>query len=79
MAVYTPPYLYYLFLVASVAPALPSVLATKLPSMVGDFVSAWFAYRLVSIAYPPASLAPVFAAVAVRQSRLPRRRWTRAA
>jgi Gpi18-like mannosyltransferase len=63
--VYTPPYLYYLFLVASMAPALPSVLATKLPSMVGDFVSAWFAYRLVSIAYPRASLAPVFAAVAV--------------
>jgi Gpi18-like mannosyltransferase len=61
---YNPPYLYLLYLIARIFPDSSAVLATKLPSMIADFVSAWFAYRIVRLKYANASIA-ILAAFAI--------------
>ena len=61
---YNPPYLYLLYLIARIFPDSSAVLATKLPSMIADFVSAWFAYRIVRLKYDNAAI-PILAAFAI--------------
>ncbi len=61
---YNPPYLYLLYLIARFFPDLPGVIATKLPSLLADFILAWFAYRIVRLKYANSPL-PLFAAFAV--------------
>lgn len=61
---YTPPYLYLLWGVSRVFPAISPVIAIKIPSILFDFVCAFFVFRLVSLRSPGGRL-PLFAAVAV--------------
>ena len=61
---YNPPYLYLLYIVIRFFPNLPSVTATKLPSMIVDFACAGLAYRIVSIKYPKSPI-PMFAIFAI--------------
>ena len=61
---YNVPYLYLLYLVIRFAPDLPAVVATKVPSLVADFVMAWLAFRIVRLKYADAPFA-LFAAFAV--------------
>lgn len=46
---YNLPYLYLLYLLARFAPDVPALVATKLPSIAADFVTAFFAYRIVRL------------------------------
>jgi Gpi18-like mannosyltransferase len=62
---YTPFYLYCLYLVSVVLPQISSVVATKLPSIAGDVVCAWYVYRLVGLKYRGDSPWPFFAFLAV--------------
>lgn len=48
---YNVPYLYLLYLVIRFFPDLPNVIATKVPSLLADFVMAWLAYRIARIKY----------------------------
>src|SRR5512140_3276363 len=48
---YNVPYLYLLYLVIRLAPDLPSVIATKVPSLASDFAMACLAYRIVRLRY----------------------------
>ena len=61
---YNLPYLYLLYLVVRIAPDLSSVAATKVPSLIADFVAAWYAFRIVGLKFR-ASPVPKFAALAV--------------
>lgn len=61
---YTPAYLYALFLISRVLPSISSVFATKIPSLVADFVCAWYVYRIVRLKYQSGP-APILAALAV--------------
>ncbi len=61
---YNVPYLYLLYLVIRFFPALPSLIATKIPSLLADFVMAWLTYRIVRIRYGN-SMIPMLAAFAV--------------
>ncbi len=61
---YNVPYLYLLYLVIRFFPNLPSVIATKVPSLLADFVMAWLAYRIVRLKYCESPF-PMFAAFAV--------------
>ena len=61
---YNPPYLYALFLVIKLFPAIPSVVATKLPSLAADFIGSFFVYKIVKLKYPNQPL-PLFGAFAV--------------
>jgi Gpi18-like mannosyltransferase len=61
---YNLPYLYLLYLVARFLPGVPALIATKLPSLIADFVCAWIAYRLVRLKYENSPM-PWFAALAV--------------
>jgi Gpi18-like mannosyltransferase len=61
---YTPPYLYLLYLIARFFPDISEVIATKLPSMAADFITAGFAYRIVRLKYANSFL-PLLAAFAV--------------
>jgi Gpi18-like mannosyltransferase len=49
---YAPSYQYWLVFASSGLAALPKVIAIKLPSLVGDFICAFFVYRLVQLKYP---------------------------
>lgn len=60
---YTPPYLYLLWAVSKVFPSISPVIAIKVPSILFDFVCAFFVFRLVSLRYPGGRL-PLFAAIA---------------
>ena len=62
---YTPFYLYCLYLVSVVLPQISSVVATKLPSIAGDIVCAWYVYRMVRLKYRGDSPWPFFAFLAV--------------
>ena len=44
---YNPPYLYLLYLIARFLPDLPVEAAVKLPSLVSDFICAYFVLRIV--------------------------------
>jgi Gpi18-like mannosyltransferase len=61
---YNVPYLYLLYFVVRFFPDLPSVIATKVPSLIADFVMAWLAFSIVRLKYADSSL-PMFAAFAV--------------
>ena len=61
---YNPPYLYLLYLLIRFFPDMPAIITTKLPSLLSDFVCAWFAFKIVRINFPSGPL-PVFAAFAV--------------
>jgi Gpi18-like mannosyltransferase len=61
---YNLPYLYLLYAIARFLPDLPGWVAAKIPSMVADFVSAWFAFRIVRLKYA-ASPFPLLAALGV--------------
>ena len=60
---YNPPYLYLLYIVIRFFPDLPSLTATKLPSMIADFICACLAYMFVNIKYSKSPL-PMFATFA---------------
>ncbi len=49
---YNLPYLYLLYAVIRIAPDIPAPVAVKIPSLLADFVCAWFVYRLVRLKYP---------------------------
>jgi Gpi18-like mannosyltransferase len=61
---YNPPYLYLLYIVIRFFPDLPSLTATKLPSMIADFACAGLAYKIVNIKYSKSPL-PMFAMFAI--------------
>ncbi len=61
---YNPPYLYLLYIIIRFFPDLPGLTATKLPSIVADFVCAGFAYEIVNIKYSKSPL-PTFAMFAI--------------
>jgi len=61
---YTPPYLYALFLTSRMLPWISPVVATKIPSLVADFICAWYAYRIVRLKHRSGPV-PTFAALAV--------------
>ena len=61
---YTPAYLYALFLTSRALPWISAVFATKVPSIVADFVCAWYVYRIIRL-HCGASLRPLLAALAV--------------
>lgn len=49
---YNPPYLYLLYLIARFFPDTPTVIAVKIPSLIADFILAYFVYHIVRIKYP---------------------------
>ena len=61
---YNLPYLYLLYLVARFLPDVPALIATKIPSLVADFVAAWIMYRMVRLKYAESPL-PIFAGLAL--------------
>jgi len=58
---YNPPYLYQLYLIARFFPDVSNLLAIKIPSLITDFVCAYFVYKIVALRYPRQAF-PVFAA-----------------
>jgi Gpi18-like mannosyltransferase len=60
---YNPPYLYLLYIISLLFPNLYNLTAVKLPSILGDFLCAWFVYRTVRLKFPagPAALFAFFA------------------
>lgn len=65
VANYTPPYLYLLYVTSILFPDLAPVIATKLPSTIGDLLCAWLVLRIVRLRYPSgkASWTAFFAAL----------------
>ena len=61
---YNVPYLYLLYLVIRFLPDLPAVVATKIPSILSDFVMAWLVFRMVRLKYPDSPF-PMFAGFAI--------------
>jgi len=61
---YTPPFLYLLDLTARAFPALPAVVAVKVPSVAFDLMCAWFTYLIVRLKYGN-TRAPMLAGLAV--------------
>lgn len=60
---YNPPYLYELYLIARFFPDVSNVLAIKIPSLIADFIAAYFVYRIVALRYSD-TLFPTLAAFA---------------
>ncbi len=60
---YNPPYLYELYLIARFFPDISNVLAIKIPSLIADFICAYFVYRVVALHYA-GKLFPLLAAFA---------------
>jgi Gpi18-like mannosyltransferase len=61
---YNLPYLYLLYGVVRLLPDLPAVVATKVPSLAADFVTAFFAYKIVGLRYKDGPF-PALAAFAI--------------
>jgi Gpi18-like mannosyltransferase len=61
---YTPLYLYMLYGISAVLPKLSSVNAIKIPSIMSDFICAWYVYRIVRMNYK-SGLVPILAFYAV--------------
>lgn len=61
---YTPLYLYMLYGISALLPKLSSVNAIKIPSIISDFICAWYVYRLVKTKYK-SGMIPVLAFYAV--------------
>ncbi len=58
---YNPPYLYLLYVIARFFPGVSNLLATKIPSLITDFICAYFVYKIVALKYPKGSF-PIVAA-----------------
>jgi Gpi18-like mannosyltransferase len=60
---YNPPYLYEIYLIARFLPDTPNLLATKIPSLIGDFIAAYFVYAVVRLKHArgPMGLVAAFA------------------
>jgi Gpi18-like mannosyltransferase len=61
---YTPLSLYMLYIVSVLLPKVSTVTAVKLPSIVFDFVCAWYVFRLVKLKYEKGPV-PIFAFLAI--------------
>lgn len=61
---YTPPYLYWILIAATLLSGLPKILGIKLFAMSMDFVCAFFTYKIVQLKYPAGRMA-IFAFLAV--------------
>lgn len=61
---YTPPYLYWILIAATLLSGLPKIFAIKLFAMFIDFVCAFFTYKIVRLKYPEGRMA-IFAFLAV--------------
>jgi Gpi18-like mannosyltransferase len=61
---YTPSYLYWLVIAATLLSGLPKILAIKLFAMMVDFVCAFLTYKIVRLKYPEGKK-PIFAFLAV--------------
>ncbi len=48
---YTPPYLYWLVICATLLSPIPKILAIKLFAMITDFICAFFVYKIVELKY----------------------------
>ncbi len=59
---YNPPYLYELYLIARFFPDTSNLLAVKIPSLIGDFICAYYVYKVVQLKYSSQSF-PMFAAL----------------
>jgi Gpi18-like mannosyltransferase len=59
---YNPPYLYLLYIIARTFPDMDKVLAIKIPSLITDFICAYFVYLLVKLRYPN-KVYPIIAAL----------------
>jgi Gpi18-like mannosyltransferase len=60
---YNPPYLYLLYLIVRFFPDTSNVMVAKTPSLITDFICAYFVYLIVKIKYPNKPY-PIFAAFA---------------
>ncbi len=60
---YNPPYLYELYVIIRIWPDLTNVIAIKIPSLIADFICAYFVYRIAALKYPD-RLFPALAAFA---------------
>lgn len=58
---YNPPYLYLLYIIARTFPDIDKVLAIKIPSLITDFICAYFVYLIVRLKYPTKSFAIIAA------------------
>jgi Gpi18-like mannosyltransferase len=61
---YTPSYLYWILISATLLSGLPKILAIKLFAMTVDFVCAFFTYKIVRLKYPQGNR-PIFAFLAI--------------
>ncbi|MEH2424653.1 MAG: hypothetical protein V7K48_28240 [Nostoc sp.] len=61
---YTPSYLYWILIAATVLSGLPKILAIKLFAMTVDFLCGFFTYKIVKLKYPEGKIA-TFAFLAV--------------
>ncbi|MGB8212820.1 MAG: hypothetical protein WCE68_04595 [Anaerolineales bacterium] len=61
---YTPLWLYMLYGVSIFLPKLATVTAVKLPSIICDFICAWYVYRIVRLKYEKGPV-PIFAFFAI--------------
>ena len=61
---YTPPFLYMLYIVSKILPNIATVTAVKLPSILCDFICAWYVYRIVRVKYEQGPI-PIFAYLAI--------------
>lgn len=61
---YNPPFLYMLYIVIRINPDIPDLIGVKIPGLIGDFVCAYFVFRIVQLKYHR-PLFPSLAALAV--------------
>ncbi|QHG16336.1 hypothetical protein A6V25_23390 [Nostoc sp. ATCC 53789] len=61
---YTPPYLYWILISATLLSGLPKIFAIKLFAITVDFLCAFFTYKIVKLKYPEGKI-PIFAFLAV--------------
>ncbi|MEH2047306.1 hypothetical protein [Nostoc sp.] len=61
---YTPPYLYWILIAATLLSGLPKIFAIKLFAMAVDFICGFLTYKIVRLKYPDGSK-PIFAFLAV--------------
>ncbi|MFM7408645.1 MAG: hypothetical protein ACKO3K_18800 [Cuspidothrix sp.] len=54
---YTPSYLYWLLIAATMLSGIPKILGIKLFAMIVDFICAFFTYKIVKLKYPVGKMA----------------------
>ena len=57
-------FLYLLYIVSKLVPNIATITAVKLPSILCDFICAWYVYRIVKLKYEKGPI-PVFAFLAI--------------